>query len=170
MESCCQPTTQANSRVTLCPTCHENGRSVPIITLKSLLKPDALSMLHPKLKYFFCSTSTCEVVYYSEANTFKTQDMKVPVFQKDNRVQVPVCYCFGWTRERLNHAVEEKNDPIQFIREQVKADRCGCEVNNPQGACCLGNVTSIIREIEKKKTLSCQGGITNESCKVRSQS
>lgn len=140
METCCPS----------CPNCHQDGRVVSIITLKTLLKPTALSKLHPDVNYSFCSTPDCDVVYFSETNTFKTQDLKVPVFQKDNRSQVPVCYCFGWTRERLIHAVKENRDPVEQIRKQVRENRCGCEVNNPQGACCLGNVTFFLRGIGKK--------------------
>lgn len=150
MENCCQTTSETNSRVNRCPDCQENGRRVPIITLKSLLKPNALSILHSNLDYSFCSTPSCDVVYYSGIDTFRTNDLKVAVFQKDHQLQVPVCYCFGWTRERLNHAVEQNNDPIEFIRDQVKADRCGCEVNNPQGACCLGNIKAFVQTLSKQ--------------------
>jgi hypothetical protein len=31
------------------------------------------------------------------------------------------------------------------ITALVKADRCACEVRNPQGTCCLGNVTAAVR-------------------------
>lgn len=31
----------------------------------------------------------------------------------------------------------------------IKADRCGCEVNNPQGSCCLGNVSAFIKQVKK---------------------
>ncbi len=30
--------------------------------------------------------------------TFAAGDLKVPVFQKDSDMDVPVCYCFDWTR------------------------------------------------------------------------
>ncbi|WP_019011639.1 hypothetical protein [Deinococcus aquatilis] len=32
----------------------------------------------------------------------------------------------------------------EVIRGHIRANRCGCEVNNPQGSCCLGNVTRLI--------------------------
>ncbi|MNP74322.1 BFD-like [2Fe-2S] binding domain protein [compost metagenome] len=75
--------------------------------------------------------------------------LKVSVYQKDDSMAVPVCYCFGWTRERIVQAVKENQQPIDRIREQVQANRCGCEVNNPQGSCCLGNVTTFIRSLDK---------------------
>lgn len=30
-----------------------------------------------------------------------------------------------------------------------QAGRCGCEVNNPQGACRLGNVNTVVRGRKK---------------------
>ncbi|MGE7922400.1 hypothetical protein ACQKND_04340 [Viridibacillus arvi] len=37
--------------------------------------------------------------------------------------------------------------PIEQIRENIHKNRCGCEVNNPQGSCCFGNVTKYIKSI-----------------------
>ncbi|GED32078.1 (2Fe-2S)-binding protein [Brevibacillus centrosporus] len=148
MTSCCQITTETDSTDKSCPSCHQSGKGVKVITLKSLLKPVSLAKLHPKLSYSFCSSSHCDVVYYSELNTFRTQDLKVPVFQKDYGSEVPVCYCFGLSRSSLNSVV--KANPIDFIREQIKESRCGCEVNNPQGACCLGNVSLVVQQMCKK--------------------
>lgn len=75
--------------------------------------------------------------------------LKVPVFQKEDALAVPICYCFGWTRERVIQAIQEGERPTEDIKEQVQANRCGCEINNPQGACCLGNVTAFIRGLDK---------------------
>jgi hypothetical protein len=35
----------------------------------------------------------------------------------------------------------------EYISHQVKEGRCGCEVNNLQGGCCLGNVNTFIKTI-----------------------
>ncbi|MGG0938642.1 hypothetical protein ABHN11_21715 [Brevibacillus centrosporus] len=55
--------------------------------MKSLLKPASLAKLHPQTEPFFCSTSHCDVVYYSELNTFLIRYLKVPIFQKNNGLQ-----------------------------------------------------------------------------------
>nr|WP_274436662.1 hypothetical protein [Alicyclobacillus sp. ALC3] len=44
-------------------------------------------------------------------------------------------------------AIHENQNPVQHISEQIQADRCGCEVNNPQGSCCLGNVMAFVHSI-----------------------
>jgi len=73
---------------------------------------------------------------------FSTEQVKVPVFQKDRGLNVPVCYCFGWSRSRIQQEIIKtgKSSAETNIRSHIQAGRCGCEVNNPQGSCCLGNV------------------------------
>ncbi|TVY02102.1 putative iron-sulfur cluster-binding metallochaperone [Cohnella terricola] len=149
MESCCQTPTEKPTTLNQCPVCHQKGKNIQLITLKAMLKPTSLETIQPELSYSFCSNSSCEVVYYSGLQTYDKDALKVSVFQKDDSMDVSVCYCFGWTRERLINAVQEKQLPTEHIREQVQANRCGCEVNNPQGACCLGNVSTFIRNLDK---------------------
>jgi len=92
--------------------------------------------------------SNLKLIHYRNGS-FDKDTLKVPVYQKDDALDVPVCYCFGWTRERLIQAVQKNEHPIDHIRQHVQANRCGCEVNNPQGSCCLGNVTAYVRTISK---------------------
>ncbi|MCM3039489.1 (2Fe-2S)-binding protein [Paenibacillus motobuensis] len=148
MDNCCQ-TTEKQVSLTQCPACHQKGKSVQLITLKALLQPIALETIHPKSSYAFCSNPSCEVVYYSDLQTYGKDTLKVSVFQKQDSLDVPVCYCFGWTRERLIQATQENQRPTEHILEQVQANRCGCEVNNPQGSCCLGNINTFIRNLDK---------------------
>jgi hypothetical protein len=149
MENCCKPSNQIEVIKDTCPVCEQKGKSVPLITLKSLLKASSLESIQPESSYSFCSTSSCDVVYFNGSQTFNKDSLKVPVFQKESSVDVPVCYCFNWTRERLTQAIELNQRPIDHIKEQVQANRCGCEVNNPQGACCLGNITGYVRNLDR---------------------
>jgi hypothetical protein len=148
MDNCCQTSTEKLKTPTQCPVCRQKRNSVQLVTLKALLQPTALETIHPETSYSFCSNPSCEVVYFNEMQTFGKETLKVLVYQKDDALNVPICYCFGWTRERLIQAVKEDQHPTDHIREQVQANRCGCEVNNPQGACCLGNVISFIRSLD----------------------
>jgi hypothetical protein len=145
MNSCCQTLPKEQSTITKCPACQQKGKNVELITLKSLLIPSALETIQPESSYAFCSNPSCEVVYFNNSHTFIKDMLKVKVYQKNDALDVPVCYCFGWTRKRITQAVQENQRPIDNIREHVQANRCGCEVNNPQGGCCLGNVTTFVR-------------------------
>ncbi|WP_079414516.1 copper chaperone Copz family protein [Paenibacillus ferrarius] len=112
-----------------CPSCGKKGKNVQLITLKSLLKASALETIAPENSYLFCSNSACSIVYFS--------------------MDVPVCYCFDWTRERLLQTSGTDQQPANQIKAHVQAGRCGCEVNNPQGACCLRNVNSFVRGLKE---------------------
>jgi hypothetical protein len=151
MSDCCQASQEtqlianriANSN---CPRNGKQGKTVRITTLKSLLIPDALAQLNADNHYRFCESEDCQVVYFAEdGQIFTTDQLKVPVFQKEPSDQVPICYCFDWTRERIKQQkTQEGQDVIAIISEHIQAKRCGCEFNNPQGRCCLVNVRSVI--------------------------
>lgn len=135
-----------------CPKDGTTGKPVKLITLKSLLIAAALERLDPQSTYMFCRSSDCSVVYFSEkAQIFTTGDLKVPVFQKDHQEQVSVCYCFDWSRQRLREEIEQTgiSTAVTSITSHIKAKRCGCEVNNPQGTCCLANVRETVEQIKR---------------------
>ena len=120
-----------------------------MITLKALLTPSALASLEPAQAHRFCPERTCEVVYFSPLRRYRRAEVKVPVYQKDPAISVPVCSCFGQTRADLKEAHQQGRgqETVETIQQHIKAGRCGCEVNNPQGRCCLGNVTRALAEL-----------------------
>ncbi|MBB6670707.1 putative iron-sulfur cluster-binding metallochaperone [Cohnella nanjingensis] len=148
---CCTPSNNVGVSKSECPSCGNKGKNVQLITLKSLLKALALETIKPDNSYEFCSNSACTTVYFNgnHSQTFAEDDLKVPVYQKNPSMDVPVCYCFDWTRERLMKAAGTAQQPADQIKAHVQAGRCGCEVNNPQGACCLGNVNAFARDLNK---------------------
>jgi hypothetical protein len=145
LSDCCSVTEPVNQDSHACPRCGNGGKKIEIITLKSLLLPEALPNLTPEANYRLCLNKTCDVVYFNQMKElFLTQDIKVPVYQKTDDEDCPVCYCFGWTRRKLKEAVTEKEDIVSIIAAHMKAGKCGCNVNNPQGSCCLGNVKETL--------------------------
>ncbi|ASC69900.1 hypothetical protein XM38_008300 [Halomicronema hongdechloris C2206] len=147
MGPCCDSSSSQDAVYT-CPQNQQRGKPVHLITLKSLLTPSALARLEPQRQYRFCDAPDCPIVYFSnQGDTFTTQDLEVSIFQKDRGDEVLVCYCFGWSRQRLrNERISTGySTAIESITAHVKANRCGCEVNNPQGSCCLGNVRRVIQ-------------------------
>lgn len=151
MADCCVTDLSENRASCHCPTSGTNGRKVGLITLKALLKSSALEKLKSQRTYMFCPESSCEVVYFThEGDVFQKSDLKVLVYQKDSGEDVPVCYCFGWTRTRIRDEIKRigKSTVVRSIKQNVKDGKCGCEVNNPQGSCCLGNVSKEVKNSE----------------------
>lgn len=152
MGDCCTTNDQISelSDSDTCPACMVVGKKVKLLTMKSMLKPSTLAYLNAELAHYFCATNNCDVVYYdTDKKTYLSSEIKVPVHQKDASLMIPVCYCFDWTKEKIKQSVEKglTSLPVEHIRNNIKENRCGCEVNNPQGSCCLGNVTKFIKSL-----------------------
>jgi hypothetical protein len=80
---------------------------------------------------------------------FATDDVAVKVFVKDQGDDVPVCYCFNWTRARIKQEIREteKSTAAVEIAREIKAGNCACDIKNPKGECCLGDVNSFVKEV-----------------------
>ncbi len=154
MSDCCSnqspsvaQTNSGGSSKPLCPNCGEAGRPVSVVTLKHMVLPDFLEVVN-KAGFLFCSTADCAVVYFHPVGeTLEKADLRVRVGLKETADPVPVCYCFGFTERMLLEEIEAtgKTTILQRIAAEMKADRCACEVRNPQGSCCLGNVKAAAK-------------------------
>lgn len=136
---------KAHSR---CRVCGEVGKPVKRKTIEHLLKESSLTRLADR-PYLFCATPTCSVVYFSNKadSYFHKADVKVRVGLKETEDPVPVCYCFNITERMIRGEIEATGRTTipDYIRAQVKAGRCACEIKNPSGRCCLGVVTDVVR-------------------------
>ncbi len=154
MSECCKVENEPGKAVdepATCSYCGERGKPVGIVTLKSLLLPEGMKRLDPNDTYYFCRTADCPVVYFSRKDRFTKPEVAVRVFQKERDDPLPVCYCFGFTREKILEEVARtgKSTAAQEITRYVKEGRCACEMRNPQGSCCLGNVAQVVREASR---------------------
>ncbi|SRR6266571_2766805 len=147
METCCTIGDSARPAPALCPECSQPGRSVERITVKAMLRPAALMRLSAP-EHRFCPTPECRVVYFGFEEVFHREEIVVPVFQKEPVGKRTVCYCFAVTEADLRCELEQTghSTATDEIGELVRAGRCACELKNPQGSCCLGNVASVTRE------------------------
>jgi hypothetical protein len=136
-----------SERATRCPQCERDGASVDRITLKALLTPDGLRRGIPAQPRF-CETADCPIVYFDVDGdvTFTEVDLVVRVYAKHaNDPGAPVCYCFGVDVATMRDASKAR-DSRESVAREVQAGHCACEVKNPKGGCCLGDLVRIERE------------------------
>ena len=143
-----RPPRQANT----CPECGKTGKLVQGQTIKSLL---SVSLRQVKdVQYLFCRTQSCAIVYFSAEGeqTFTIQDVRERVYQKEPEAErVFICYCFRHTVGELQGALpEDRVAIVENINTGINAGQCACDLRNPQGSCCLGNIKRRIKQLEQK--------------------
>lgn len=133
-----------------CPVCGERGKLVQGQTVKALLSVSLREV--QEVEYLFCKTRTCPVVYFSPngEQTFTVEQVRELVYQKEpDHEEVFVCYCFRYTVGELRAASSESRMAIvEDINRGINAGQCACDLRNPQGSCCLGNVRGLIKRVE----------------------
>lgn len=131
-----------------CPVCGMNGKPVHGQTVKALLSVSL--RLVQDADYLFCKTQTCPVVYFSlnREQTFTTAQVRERVYQKEpDSDDVLVCYCFQHRAGEIRTATPMARAAIMNgINIGINAGQCACDLRNPQGACCLGNVRGLIKD------------------------
>ena len=145
--SCCD--VPASGEISICKECGNKGKSVKEITLRSLVKESKLKIIKNFEGFYFCETPTCQVVYFSNSQQvylYKV-DIKVRVGIKETEDPIPVCYCFGWTRDRIFDQIKQLgySNAVQEISAKVKSGECACEIKNPSGRCCLGGINKMVK-------------------------
>jgi hypothetical protein len=101
--------------------------------------------------YRFCASPDCELVYFSNegTQTFARTDLTVRVGVKEHSAPHPLCYCFDHSVETIREEWVRtgKSAILEGIRAKVKAGACFCEVTNPGGGCCLGDITTELKAL-----------------------
>ena len=149
-----------------CPVSGTPGVSVSQTTVKALLTETALSRYEVG-EYRFCPEPNCAVVYFgSSGQRFMVAEIRVPVAQKSSAATRPVCYCFGETEESIKGEIERTGQSLAAdrIRAHIEAGRCACDVRNPRGACCLGEVIAIVRRLEAECGSATEPAAPTGSC------
>lgn len=86
--------------------------------------------------------------------TFTEREVSVKVYAKQaGDPATTVCYCFGISVGAMS------GDGARELREgvarEVQAQHCACEVKNPKGGCCLGDLVRLERGPEVEEAASC---------------
>ena len=143
MTDCCS--VPSKKAVFTCPVCHQKGRAVGLETVQAIAKGDVKVSDNP---YRFCRTSDCPIVYFGEdGQQIDKSQIRVRVGIKETENPIPVCYCFGFTEGDICsdiRAMGMTRIPNK-IRAEVKVGNCECEIKNPSGSCCLGDVSKVVK-------------------------
>jgi hypothetical protein len=73
--------------------------------------------------------------------------LRETVYQKHlNDDNTLVCYCFRHTLSSIRDEIilTGQSTVLEQIEAGIQAGQCGCDIRNPQGSCCLGNVRVLV--------------------------
>jgi Zinc binding domain len=149
----------------LCPGCGEKGKPVSLATVGAMAKTEVEAVKLSAREYQLCRNSDCPVVYYAGEVQLEKSDLRVPVNFKERNYEGAVCYCFNYTVTDIKAEIQTKgySTAQRMITQEVKAGRCACEVKNPAGACCLGDITRAVQAVmaqvrDRRAALQTTGG------------
>lgn len=153
-KTCCSgreanPTTpNAKSNPSCCPVDGAVGKSVDWLTVAALSHGAVPERQH----FWLCPSQDCEVVYFGEHGA------RIPIAElhvQPGFKAAPdplVCYCFLHRQSDIARELEQTGSTtvLEAIKQKVQAGNCACEVRNPTGKCCLGQVQATIRTLQRQ--------------------
>ena len=139
-----------------CPVCGQRGKPVDTQTIKGVLST-TLVIIQPDNPYLYCRTEDCRIVYFHNdgEQIIEESDLRVKAYHKSPREdQTPICFCFNHSVGDLKQDYLESQGKIIIDRINlgIQKGQCGCDIRNPEGVCCLGNVRRHIKKLEEKMT------------------
>lgn len=144
------PSPDRSKSIGICPVNGQKGKSVQNQSVKASLKTSLRAV--QEVEYFFCSAQECPVVYFTAdgAQTFTVAELREPVYQKEpDNPNVLICYCFQHPVGSFQIASTEQRQVIlSDIKQGINAGQCACDLRNPQGSCCLGNVSKLVKHLD----------------------
>lgn len=163
-ESCDIVASETHAKTeTCCPSCESEGRPVERQTVLHHLKHEHFERVDDQA-FRFWADQQCPVVYYGDRSTrFTADEVRELVGAKMTGDARPICYCFGFTegdaREEIVHT--GKSIIPATVSGLIKGRMCACEVRNPSGVCCLGEVKRTVErlsdehETSKRRSIPC---------------
>ena len=132
-----------------CPESGTESEKIQRRTIEHMVRPELVDKILDS-QYYYCADADCAIVYFSSdgISKFTTEDIRVAVFAKDPGKDVNVCYCFDWTRGRIEEEIRETgvSTAARDVAEKMRAKFCECDIKNPKGTCCIGNISAYVRE------------------------
>lgn len=137
---------------TVC-SCGAQSKRVSRKTVLSMLKPQFLEEALNGT-YRFCAERACPVVYFEEqaSRVFTIDDLRIVVGVKASKDPIPLCYCFGFDESHLREEIlrTESTTIPERISHLIHEGLCACDVRNPSGDCCLGEVNRVAKRLKEQ--------------------
>jgi len=178
MSDCCAIEGSAESCATMfseksatakCFVCGTEGRPVEQQTVLHHVKHEQLDRVNGEA-YRFCPDLKCEVVYYGDHGTrFSVDDLRELVTAKTHGDQRPICYCFGFTEGDARKEIVStgKTTIPATVSRLIKGGMCACEIRNPVGLCCLGEVNKTVKRLlTSAAEPDASGSATSDDCRA----
>ena len=129
-----------------CPQCAGVGGAVSAVTVAHHAQPSALEQLAAVEGWRICRTQACLTVYFGAGQQIDIGAMRSVPFHKSDDPNRLVCFCFDHSVAALY--ADAAANPTSTIKAAITA-ACGrglddCEIKNPQGRCCLGNIALVL--------------------------
>ena len=108
--------------------------------------PPEKALLLGEGERFFCKTPECQVLYFGGEVVIEKSAALVRVGLKETEDPIPLCYCFGFTRADIERDLLNTGTTSipNLITEKIREGLCECELKNPSGRCCLGEVRRAV--------------------------
>lgn len=152
IDNCCSPGGELiRPEPSRCPTNQQRGRYVSQLTLKAMLAVPLTGV--SEADYFFCRATNCPIVYFRAdgQQIFEVSQLRERVYQKcPDSDSVFVCYCFRHTVGSVRAELRQTGMSTVFeqITAGIQTGQCACDIRNPQGECCLGNVRRLVQRFK----------------------
>lgn len=134
-------------------SCGTQSKRVSRKTLLSMLKPQLLEQALDGT-YRFCSVRDCPVVYFEEQGTrvFTVDNLRIVVGVKASIDPIPLCYCFGFDESHLRDEIVRTGSTAipERISRLIREGLCACDVRNPSGTCCLGEINTAAKRLKQE--------------------
>jgi CopZ-like zinc binding protein len=138
---CCAKPPAGNrpAGVPSCPECGGTSQPVESRTVAALI----LGSVPGRQGFWLCRSRGCEVVYFGDSGArLQVSELRfLPAFKSESP-EALVCYCFLHRRLEIESELRHSGTSTlgDRIAAKVQARECECEVRNPSGRCCLGEV------------------------------
>lgn len=136
----------------ICNQCGQMGHQVKNITVISLVKEKTKEIQNQL--FYFCKNINCNTVYFNNKVPIYIykDDIAIRIGIKEKESPIPMCYCFGWTQEKILNQIQKQGytTVIEEISAKVKKKECDCVRKNPSGMCCLGEIKTYLKSIQKQ--------------------